>query len=498
MGTTATAMPSSSQEDKLHAFLSVTCAEPELAQQLLESNDGDLEKAIESFFAIKEAETELEQPTTQDTVIDTNSNNENNSEHNAMPTPQAPCMEEEEEEEVVIPARRMAPRRSSSHSSRRHVPENLGEGRLGQLYAPPSDLNYENSYEQALEKGREEKKWVLVNLQQDGNFSCLLLNREVWSDSTIKEFIQSSFIFWQRDVLSDDAVPFCARYSVNSFPFVAVIDPRTGEKVLQLDLEDNERIEKNYIVSSLCNFLEMNVLDEWTAPRSSRRPDVPLVGSYRNNNDVIEESRHDERNEEDSQLAEAIAASLEERPLSRGEYSEFYSNEETRTASQYASMTNPHLAEERELKMEQDAALAAAEAADRARLMRAEEERKQKLLQKEEEWRQQEEREAVEATRHMRQRLKKSVLKDEPPENSPHVTELLLRLPDGRKVVRRFRDSDQIQVVVDFVVYETGLSEDEFQLIVPYPRKVLSNREATLADYSLITKAALIVERNQK
>lgn len=191
-------------------------------------------------------------------------------------------------------------------------------------------------------KGREEKKWVLVNLQQDGNFSCLLLNREVWSvrggmlklgnakrffkDSTIKEFIQSSFIFWQRDVLSDDAVPFCARYSVNSFPFVAVIDPRTGEKVLQLDLEDNERIEKNYIVSSLCNFLEMNVLDEWTAPRSSRRPDVPLVGSYRNNNDVIEESRHDERNEEDSQLAEAIAASLEERPLSRGEYSEFYSN----------------------------------------------------------------------------------------------------------------------------------------------------------------------------
>jgi hypothetical protein len=170
--------------------------------------------------------------------------------------------------------------------------------------------------------------------------------------------------------------------------------------------------------------------------------------------------------------------------------------EETRTASQYASMTNPHLAEERELKMEQDAALAAAEAADRARLMRAEEERKQKLLQKEEEWRQQEEREAVEATRHMRQRLKKSVLKDEPPENSPHVTELLLRLPDGRKVVRRFRDSDQIQVVVDFVVYETGLSEDEFQLIVPYPRKVLSNREATLADYSLITKAALIVERN--
>jgi len=68
-----------------------------------------------------------------------------------MPTPQAPCMEEEEEEEVVIPARRMAPRRSSSHSSRRHVPENLGEGRLGQLYAPPSDLNYENSYEQALE-----------------------------------------------------------------------------------------------------------------------------------------------------------------------------------------------------------------------------------------------------------------------------------------------------------------------------------------------------------
>lgn len=169
---------------------------------------------------------------------------------------------------------------------------------------------------------------------------------------------------------------------------------------------------------------------------------------------------------------------------------------ESRIASQYASMTDPHLTEERELKMEQDAALAAAEAADRERLSRFEEEERQRRWQKEYESRQQQEREATEATKHMRQRLKKSVLKDEPPGNSPHVTELLLRLPDGRKVVRRFQDSDQLQAVIDYVVYETGLAEDEFQLYIPYPRKVLADVDSTLQELNLITKAALIVERN--
>lgn len=53
------------EDDKLNAFLAVTSADPELAQQLLDSNQGDLEKAIESYFAIKEAETELDHSTTQ-------------------------------------------------------------------------------------------------------------------------------------------------------------------------------------------------------------------------------------------------------------------------------------------------------------------------------------------------------------------------------------------------------------------------------------------------
>ncbi|GJQ15521.1 hypothetical protein GpartN1_g7312.t1 [Galdieria partita] len=507
-------------DDNLNAFLAVTSADPELAQQLLNSNQGDLEKAIESYFAIKEAEVELDQAVARDAVVDS-------SREDILNRPHAPpCVDEEDEE--IIPVRRLAPRRTSSnggsegradrgssYSSHFSFPENLGEGRLGELYAPPSDLNFEESYEQALQKGIEENKWLLVNLQQHENFLCLLLNREVWSDSTIKEFIQSSFIFWQRDVLSEDAVQFCARYSVNNFPFVAVVDPRTGEKVLELSLEESERIEKNYIVSTLCNFLESNVLDEWTAPRSIRRSGAihsnrQNFQSFRVGNDTVEDEATDNGREveqnEDAQLAEAIAASLEdqERPSSEIGYGESYSNEvpiirndsESRIASQYASMTDPHLNEERELKMEQDAALAAAEAADRARLSRFEEEERERILQKEMEYKQREEREALEATKHMRQRMKKSVLKDEPPENSPHVTELLLRLPDGRKVVRRFQDSEPLQAVIDYVVYETGLSEDEFQLLIPFPRKVLSEVNATLQELNLTTKAALIVECN--
>lgn len=50
---------------------------------------------------------------------------------------------------------------------------------------------------QARKAGKEQKKWLLVNIQKDSEFDSHLLNRETWKDELVEEFVASGFIFWQ-------------------------------------------------------------------------------------------------------------------------------------------------------------------------------------------------------------------------------------------------------------------------------------------------------------
>ena len=56
---------------------------------------------------------------------------------------------------------------------------------------------------QAREHGQAQCKWVIVNVQNVQEFSCQQLNRDVWSDSTVKSIIKESFVFWQVRTLSN-------------------------------------------------------------------------------------------------------------------------------------------------------------------------------------------------------------------------------------------------------------------------------------------------------
>ena len=50
---------------------------------------------------------------------------------------------------------------------------------------------------QARDAGRVRKKWLIVNLQDSQEFVSQVLNRDVWSNYTIKDMINKDFIFWQ-------------------------------------------------------------------------------------------------------------------------------------------------------------------------------------------------------------------------------------------------------------------------------------------------------------
>ncbi|CAE7866059.1 Ubxn7 [Symbiodinium sp. KB8] len=110
--------------------------------------------------------------------------------------------------------------------------EQMGEGKaINKLFAPP-EYNEGSSYYETIEKAKGEGKWVLVNIQQAEVFASHTLNRDVWSDDTIKDIITGSFLFWQRDDKSAEGDQFCHYHQCgHQLPHICVIDPRTGRRV---------------------------------------------------------------------------------------------------------------------------------------------------------------------------------------------------------------------------------------------------------------------------
>ncbi|TAQ88400.1 hypothetical protein B7494_g3265 [Chlorociboria aeruginascens] len=108
--------------------------------------------------------------------------------------------------------------------------------RLAELFRPPFELMSRLPWDTARDQGKEDKKWILVNVQDPSIFDCQQLNRDIWKDEGIKEVVKENFIFMQYD--KDDPrgsqyiqYYFSARDSDAAYPHIAIVDPRTGEQV---------------------------------------------------------------------------------------------------------------------------------------------------------------------------------------------------------------------------------------------------------------------------
>jgi|LauGreDrversion4_2_1035121.scaffolds.fasta_scaffold13918_4 hypothetical protein len=113
-----------------------------------------------------------------------------------------------------------------------HIDE-LSQSGNDPLYKPPDDLNTPGTFQDAMKKSKDSRKWLLVNIQSSDDFASLVLNRDIWSHETVKQIILSSFIFFQRDRSTTQGSNFCNNYKITSFPVICVVDPRTGRKIKQ-------------------------------------------------------------------------------------------------------------------------------------------------------------------------------------------------------------------------------------------------------------------------
>ena len=117
------------------------------------------------------------------------------------------------------------------------IHDELEDAGLGQLYRPPEDLVATGNLQDTMKKAKEEKRWLLVNIQAAEEFASHILNRDIWSHSTINEVIKAAFVFWQRDKASAQGSQFVTKYNITEFPAICVLDPRTGRKVKQWSLD---------------------------------------------------------------------------------------------------------------------------------------------------------------------------------------------------------------------------------------------------------------------
>ena len=102
---------------------------------------------------------------------------------------------------------------------------------LAELFAPPAHLLLtEATLEDARTEALSKHRHLLVSLHNDLEFACFELVRDVWRNPSVQEFVAQHFALVQFGMETAEGARFARLYQVPStWPFVAVIDPRTGE-----------------------------------------------------------------------------------------------------------------------------------------------------------------------------------------------------------------------------------------------------------------------------
>jgi hypothetical protein len=70
---------------------------------------------------------------------------------------------------------------------------------LTDLFAAPTHLMHKaGGFQGARAMAKDVRRWLLVNIQRDSEFSSHALNRDVWRDELVENLVREGFIFWQQ------------------------------------------------------------------------------------------------------------------------------------------------------------------------------------------------------------------------------------------------------------------------------------------------------------
>jgi UBX domain-containing protein 7 len=290
--------------------------------------------------------------------------------------------------------------------------------RLARLFQPPWDLMYKGEFDAARDEGKEQKKWLLVDLQDPSIFDCQALNRDLWKNEGIVETVKENFIFLQFNRDDPRATQYVQYYfqnyeSSSEYPHVSIIDPRTGE---QMKLWARK-------VPSAADFLMQlhEFLDRYSLDNNARNPVAKRRSEAKKEKPV-------EALTEDEMLERALQASLasqheEPKPTPAEDPDDL-----TRSIPDLKGLQSRPAADDDAMDVENNGAEDPAEASAFAQI--------------------------------------RSDLPHTEPPAGPGVTRVQIRHPGGR-IVRRFSEQDPVQRIYEFLKAEPleGKEGSAFELV---------------------------------
>lgn len=133
--------------------------------------------------------------------------------------------------------------------------------RLAQLFKLPSEIIFNGTLEEARNASKSPHRLIIVTIFKSDEFACQVANRDLWNNQAVQEVVQGTFTFVLLYWDSEECLRFITNYGLSPmfstadaeelakcFPFIAIIDPLTGEKIL-------EWIGRNWTVPSLLETL---------------------------------------------------------------------------------------------------------------------------------------------------------------------------------------------------------------------------------------------------
>eukprot|EP00092_Neocalanus_flemingeri_P015956 GFUD01017273.1.p1 GENE.GFUD01017273.1~~GFUD01017273.1.p1 ORF type:complete len:450 (-),score=171.83 GFUD01017273.1:167-1516(-) len=173
---------------------------------------------------------------------------------------------------------------------------------LEELFKPPLDMMWQGDWQSARDHAAKTNRWLLVNIQDAKEFQCQVLNRDLWSNPGVKAIISEHFVFWQQYKESDDAERYMTFYTIKEWPYVSIIDPRTGENMVTWS-----HIEAAAFPELMTEFLSLHPCLESPVKEPPRK-------KVRTDNMV--------EMDEEAQMAAAIKASLADTLANNGDSSD--------------------------------------------------------------------------------------------------------------------------------------------------------------------------------
>ncbi|KAF7813001.1 plant UBX domain-containing protein 7 [Senna tora] len=172
---------------------------------------------------------------------------------------------------------------------------------LASLYRPPFHLMFNGPFDKAKGDASGQDKWLLVNIQSTKEFSSHMLNRDTWANEAVSQTISTNFVFWQVYDDTTEGRKVCTYYRLDSIPVVLIIDPITGQKMRSW----SGMVQPESLLEGLLPFLDAGPKVHHTSMSHKRSRDSFSPPKIK----VLVDS--DDSNEEDKEVLQALAASME-------------------------------------------------------------------------------------------------------------------------------------------------------------------------------------------